>query len=141
MIVYFDTSDVVKLYVEEERSDGVRTLLKDTDVAVTSCITYVEAIAAFSRRFNHSRAKHIYRAISDAFKSDWDNYFSMNIDRELIKEAAKLAEKHNLRAYDSIHLASAILLRRGLKRSVIFSSSNNELNSSALKEKLVVMSS
>jgi len=54
----------------------------------------------------------------------------------LIQEAASLAERHRLRGYDAIHLASAILLKNRLAEPVVFSSWDVALEAAARREGL-----
>ncbi len=50
MILYLDTSSLVKLYVEEEHSGIVRNWVADANALVSLVIAYPEALSAFSRR-------------------------------------------------------------------------------------------
>ena len=50
MIVYLDTSSLVKLYVEEDESSKVDALVKSSEITATSLVAYAEARAAFARR-------------------------------------------------------------------------------------------
>ena len=49
MILYLDTSALVKLYVREHGSAAVRALVERADVVATSVVAYAEARAAFAR--------------------------------------------------------------------------------------------
>ncbi|WP_347257902.1 PIN domain-containing protein [Methylocaldum sp.] len=49
MIVYLDTSALVKLFVKEVRSDRVRQAVSRARVVATHVIAYVETCAAFAR--------------------------------------------------------------------------------------------
>jgi len=49
VILYLDTSALVKLYVQEVGSADVNDWLKDADAAATSWVAYAEARAAFAR--------------------------------------------------------------------------------------------
>ncbi len=51
MILYLDTSRLVKLYVEEAAPVDVESLVGSAEVTGTSLIAYAEAKAAFARRF------------------------------------------------------------------------------------------
>jgi predicted nucleic acid-binding protein len=50
MILYLDTSALVKLYVEEIGSNEVKKLVKTAQIVSTSRIAYVEARAGFARK-------------------------------------------------------------------------------------------
>ena len=55
MILYLDTSALVKLYVEEEGSDEVKKACEQAQVVVTSRLAYAEARSAFARAWRERR--------------------------------------------------------------------------------------
>ena len=122
MIVYLDTSALVKLYVEEDESSSVVSLVESSEVTSTSLIAYAEARAAFARRFREKAfTQREHNRIKEFLDKDWNNYLILNITGDMIRLAGDLAEKHALRGFDSIHLASALTLRRELSSPVMFS--------------------
>ena len=50
MILYLDTSSLVKLYVEEGGSEEVRRDIHQASLVATSCVAYAEARAALARQ-------------------------------------------------------------------------------------------
>jgi predicted nucleic acid-binding protein len=50
VILYLDTSALVKIYVEEPKSAVVRENVKQAEGIATSRIAYAEARAAFARK-------------------------------------------------------------------------------------------
>ena len=50
MTVYLDTSDLVKLYIDELHADAIGALVTEASVVVTSIIAYAEARATLARR-------------------------------------------------------------------------------------------
>ena len=138
MFLYLDTSNLVKLYVEEEDSEGVVDLVKTAKVAVTSIIAYAEARAAFARRFREKAfTGKSYKRLISFFNNDWKNYLTVKITEELVLLAGNLAEKHALRGFDAIHLASAIILRDELSSPIAFSCADHKLQQASQKEKLI----
>jgi uncharacterized protein len=128
MIVYLDTSSLVKLYIEEEGSSQVDGLVKSSEVAATSIVAYAEARAAFARRYREKSftpAEH--DRIKTYFDKDWSSYLIMSLSGDMIRFAGDLAEKHVLRGFDSIHLASALTLGRELSISIVFSCFDDNL--------------
>lgn len=137
MVAYLDTSSLVKLYIEEEGSSEVESLVRAAAVNSTSIVAYAEARAAFARRSRENAfSTEEHDQIKQRFESDWECYFVRNLDYDLIKLAGDLAEKHALRGFDSIHLASAVSLRHNLFPSLQFSSSDRNLEEAARKENL-----
>lgn len=112
MIVYLDTSALVKLYVRERGSTQTqRTVAKATAVA-TSMVAYAEARAAFARLQREkgtSRKRHRERV--GQLDRDWEHYARIELTAAVVQLAGALAEDHGLRGFDAIHLASALWLR------------------------------
>ncbi|MCF8079124.1 MAG: type II toxin-antitoxin system VapC family toxin [Desulfobacterales bacterium] len=135
MILYLDTSSLVKLYVEEDGSSDIDILVKSSEVAVTSIIAYAEARAAFARRMREKAfSKTAHNRIKKFLDEDWPRYFILNLTEDIIRQAGDFAEKHALRGFDSIHLASAFALRQKISASVIFSCSDAKLLAAAVQE-------
>ena len=137
MILYLETSNLVKLYVEEEGTGEVKSLVSGADIVATSIISYVELRAALSRKFREGGIeKPDYELIKREFEGDWEKYFILDVSRGIIKTASGLAEKHGLRGFDAIHLASALSLKKRSATPVIFSSTDARLNRAAGIENL-----
>ena len=137
MIVYFDTSSLVKLYVEEDGSSKIDALARSSEVTATSIVAYAEARAAFARRFREKAFTTVeHERIKTFFDKDWSNYLILNITGDMIRLAGDLAEKHALRGFDSIHLASALTLRRELSTSIVFSCFDDNLQKASKREDL-----
>lgn len=137
MILYLDTSSLVKLYVEEEESLKIETLARSSEATATSIVSYAEARAAFARRFREkSFTSDEHDRLKEFFDKDWRNYFVLNLTQAMVKLAGNLAEKHALRGFDSIHLASALILHREVSTPVVFSCVDNKLEKAAVREGL-----
>lgn len=134
MIVYADTSSIVKLYVDEPGRQIVRELFERAAVIFTSGVAYPEARAALARRRRDGSIPA--RAYADAkrhFESEWTRYVAISASPEVCHDAGNLAERYGLRGFDSIHLASFGAVVRGLegRDDVEFSSFDDTLNSAA----------
>ena len=140
MILYLDTSALVKLYVPETESGEVKGAVEAADVVATSRLAYVEATAAFARkRREHGLTAGGYRTVLQDFEHDWENYFLVDVSDSLVKLAARLAEKHALRGYDAIHLASAVTMGRDGGLTIAFSCFDDRLSLCARREGLKVI--
>ncbi len=138
MILYLDTSSLVKLYVEEDESDIVDNLVKSAKVTATSIVAYAEARAAFARRFRENAfTKNEYNRLVSAFNDDWRNYLIINVKEELVKQAGTLAEKHSLRGFDAIHLSSAVTVKQKTASSTFFSCFDIKLQTASQIEGLL----
>lgn len=137
MRLYLDTSALVKLYVDEDGSPAVRTAVDRAGVIATSALAYVEARAAFVRRRREGGlSPRAYRRIVRDLEADWDRYLVVEVRDPLIREAARLAETHRLRAYDAVHLASAAAVRGRPSEPCVFASWDLELERAAKREGL-----
>ncbi len=140
MILYLDTSALVKIYVEETRSADVRENTKEAESLATSRIAYAEARAAFARkRREHGLSRAGYRSVVNDLDQDWDDYFIVDVSEGLVRAAGILAESHALRGADAIHLASAVILNKQVGENVMFLCFDGRLATAAGKERLKVV--
>jgi uncharacterized protein len=132
LILYLDTSALVKLYAEEDGSSLVRQGVRDSDLIATSLVAYAEARSALAR---NSRSREISRpALTQCkreFERDWLRLHRLPIDETLIRKAGQLAEEHALRALDALHLATADSLQIALRDAVTFACFDDALNGAA----------
>jgi predicted nucleic acid-binding protein len=115
---YFDTSALVKRYVAEEGSQWIKTLFAPPInlIAFTSQLTVVETTCAFSRRMREGDlSSEDYEKLLTAFNYDVTyRHIVADVTQTTIETACDLAGIHPLRAYDAIHLATALLINREL---------------------------
>ena len=140
MSVYIDTSDLVKLYVEETGSERIKDIIQNATVISTSIVAYAEARSAFARKQKEDgfSITMLQKIVAD-FNRDWESYFVIEVTDGLIRLAGDIAEKHLLRGFDSIHLASAAHLKNKIRSDVCFSSNDLKLNRAAKKEGIIVL--
>ena len=139
MILYLETSDLVKLYAEEPDSKEILDRVEAADIVATSIISYAEARAALSRKFREKGMEDKeYERVKKELDMDWEHYFVLSLTNDLAKSAGVFSEKHALRAFDALHLASAVEIKRLTSLPVTFSSSDAKLRSAAQAEGLVV---
>ena len=139
MILYLDTSALVKLYVEEPLSQELTVAVADAEAVATSLVAYVESRAAFARARREARlSAQIYRRIEEAFATDWPRYISIEVTDLLVKDAGDLAVTRSLRGYDALHLASAVSLRQQVNTSVTFLAFDRALSLAAKREALTL---
>lgn len=135
MILYLDTSSMVKLYVEEVGSETVRRLTQQASRIAVSVVAYPEARSAFARRHREGGLTRAgLRSAAASLERDWNRIVRLAVTEEVYRAAATLAERHALRALDSLHLASFLSLRRRLpRRAAAFSSFDRRLQRAALR--------
>jgi len=140
MILYLDTSALVKLYIEEQGSPEVKAMVNKARIVSTSRVAYVEARAGIARKYREgelSQEEHV-QVIKD-LKQDWDNYFIVEVSESMAKLGGELTSRHPLRGFDAIHLASALLLRNRTRLEVSFSCFDERLSAAAEAEGLTVL--
>ena len=136
MILYLDTSALVKLYVEEPGSIEVAAAVERATAVATARITYAEARAAFAR---HRRAGGLtpaeLRRVVRQLDEEWAQYSIVEITAAVVRRAGGLAERHELRGYDAVQLAAALDVRLA-GGDIEFSSFDQRLNGAARRERL-----
>lgn len=119
MILYLDTSALVKLYVDEDGSDLVKRYVEQASVVSTAKIAFVEARSAFARANREEIISSTsYRQIIDRLHYDWKRYMIVEISDRLIEAAGELVEEFGLRGFDALHFASALFLQQQTGRPV-----------------------
>ena len=137
MMLYVDTSALVKLYVEEPLSQELSYAVDEAEAVATSLLAYTEAIAVFARARREVRlSPQEYRRVVDAFEEDWSRYITVEVTDRLVKTAGHLAASRALRGYDALHLASALSLRERVPSSMMFVAFDRALNVAAKRESL-----
>lgn len=100
---------MLKLYVEEAGRELVREVLGASDAAATSTIAYAEARAGLARRFREEDfIEEEYQSVLANLDGDWITYERLDVSGQVSYFAGELAERHALRGYDAVHLASAM---------------------------------
>jgi predicted nucleic acid-binding protein len=138
VILYLDTSALVKVYVIEPGSSEVQGRIDQAEAVATALVTYAEARAAFAR---HQREGGLTRAglrrTVRQLDRDWITYNVVGLSDPLVHSAGELAERHALRGYDAVQLAAVLQLQHagGL---VEFCAFDTRLNRAARRERLVV---
>jgi uncharacterized protein len=108
-VIYFDSSALVKLLVEETGSDLAAELWDGCDAAVSSRLAYPEvraALAAAGR--NHDLDPAGQAAAEDAWEEYWSATRPVELTRAVEQSAGHLAARHALRGAGAVHLASAM---------------------------------
>ncbi len=138
MILYLDTSSLVKLYIQEEHSDSVRAWAEQAEVWTTSRVAYPEVLSALARRLRQGHLDDsAFSLVRNALSSQWQDFSVVDVD-EL--KAGELAVRHGLRALDAIHLAAACDVGNRARRApFFFSSFDKVLNEAARAEGLEVL--
>lgn len=111
VMLYLDTSALIKLYVAEKGSRETRKRVRVEEHVATSRVAYPEARSALARRHREGAlsSEGLRRAVS-ALDRDMGTFVIVELLEGVARTAGDLAQRHALRAFDAIHLASAIEL-------------------------------
>ena len=124
-VYYLDTSALVKRYAVETGTTWVLSVVAQTagNEIVTLRITGPEVIAALFRKVRTGEVpRTVIARLAHEFRDDWrDQYQILEVTTATTDRAMDLAERHGLRGYDAVHLASAIEVQRLREASALTS--------------------
>ena len=144
---FLDASAIVKRYADETGSAWIRQITNPDaqNTILLPEITLAEvsaALAAKQRAPDGITVDERDRVLSRFFQ-DCDEHFTLiSMERTLIDRAVELTQRHRLRAYDALQLATALevnalMQARGLP-TLTFVAADNDLINAATAEHLAV---
>ena len=110
-LVYFDSSALVNLVVQETGSDLAAELWDGCDAALASRLAYPEvraALAAAGR--NHDLSDDDLDTAEEAWEQFWAAVRPVELTEAVERHAGQLARSYVLRGADAVHLASALAI-------------------------------
>ena len=141
--VYLDTSALIKRYIEEEGTAQVIALTKggaSVQVIILD-VALLESRSAVRRReregdISDSDADRILKQIEEDASS---SFLLQPSTSAVMEEAARLIDRHPLRAYDALQLAGCLVARRGVTGPLTFVCADMRLCDAATLEALTVL--
>jgi predicted nucleic acid-binding protein len=110
-LIYFDSSALIKLLVQEEGSDLAAELWDGCDAALASRLAYPEVCAALAAAGrNHDLSHDDLDLAEQAWEQYWASVRPVELSATVERRAGQLACTHALRGADAVHLASALAL-------------------------------
>ena len=109
MILFLDTSALVKLYLPEPGSEAMRRKVYDQVVGL-SHLAYAETHATFARRRRENLltdAEH--QLLIDSFEQDWKTAVRIPVSEQVLTLIPDLCGGHPLRGADAVQLAAALI--------------------------------
>ena len=111
MILYLDTSALLKKYFRETGSKEVIDSWRAANEIVSSSVAYAEAMASLHRKRRETRiSTKTIANILDAFQRDWESFIRIEVTDDLNESINRITATYSLRGFDAIHLASALLI-------------------------------
>ena len=139
MILYLDTSALVKRYVMEAGSKEVNTLIEQAETVGSAMLTRVEMASALAKavRMNWVEAQEADNAWQD-FLAHWQSFARLSVTPVLVERASRLAWEYGLRGYDATHFAAALLWQETLEMPITLATYDRELWLAANKAGMAV---
>lgn len=132
MILFCDTSALVKLYIKEDASAEMQALARSASAIAVCRIGWAELIAALARRARENRADaEAIETVRTRLRSDWSRYAIVEITQPLMELAGEYADTFALRGYDSVQLAAARNLQQAAGEELHFACFDARLQKAA----------
>jgi predicted nucleic acid-binding protein len=131
LIAYFDSSALLKLFLNEPDAELALDLWNQAEQVVTSDISYLEVRAGLARAARENPPRLSGTGYEDAkrqFDQLWAQIISLTITERLIRQASDVAEQYALRAYDSLQFATVLDMADD---EVTFATTDRELERAA----------
>ena len=145
-IIFLDSSAATKRYIKEVGTAWLIELFrpKSFNRVYIAEIALVEVVSALTRRHRgKTLSSSAFQKVQSRFRRNFEEkFFKIQTNLSIIKQAADLAEKHALRGYDAVQLASSVYLHHRRQQAglsaITFISADNTLNIAAQTEGLIV---
>jgi len=132
VILFLDTSALVKLYIAEAESADVHGAVERAEIVAVCRIAWAEACAALARRGREIPADETATiAAREAMARDWSHFLTIEITQKVVERAGEFAETFALRGYDSVQLASAYEILTAAPGETGFACFDHRLNKAA----------
>ncbi len=132
MILYCDTSALLKLYLQEEFSDNTIALAASAKAVAVCRIAWAETMSGLARRLRENPAdEQVIEDCRTRFRQDWMQLLIVEVNQDLLERAGDYADTFALRAYDSVQLAAARQLQQEVSETVYFACFDKRLRQAA----------
>ncbi len=114
--------------------------MSDQKSLATATITYAELYAGLTRKYREGHlSRENYTLVCQQVETEWQDYLRVELQTEVLRMSRELIQRHPLRGFDAIHLASALCLNAGLDGDLTFIASDERLLRAAAAEHLAVL--
>jgi predicted nucleic acid-binding protein len=135
-LVYFDSSALVKLVVEEPGTDIASAVWDGCGAALSSRLAYPEVRAALAAsRRNSDLAAGELRTAEATWEEFWAAIRPVELTPSVERNAGRLAARRALRGADAVHLASALAVDSS---DLVFAVWDRRLHESVVAERIAV---
>jgi len=139
-MIYFESSALVKKYVQEAGSEEVFSRMVKSGPVVTAKLAYPEILSSLARKRREKALteKDYHGALGD-FEEDWKEFLIIEFQDELLPVMKLLSSRHPLKGADLVHLGSAIWFGKAVREKITFVASDVQLLKIARQEKMEVV--
>jgi len=132
MIYFFDTSALIKRYIQEKGSNIVDALMDSADDIFVSAITRIESISAARRLLEEKNMNQSdFEMLKNNLASDFPFFTIVDFSDHIEEKAIALIEKYQIKTLDSIQLACCLSVKKDIDHLV---TCDNKLEKTALEE-------
>ena len=139
-MIYLDTSALIKRFVNEKGSPLVQSIVQGREAIATAKIAYAEIFAGLARKLRENNLSKAQSSVAcRQFESDWQAYLRIALEDAILLSARDLIQRHPLRGFDAVHLASALRLKTALGGEITFAAADGRLLKAAEAENLKLL--
>lgn len=140
MILFCDTSALLKLFIDEQDSECMIKACSSSEGIAVCRITWAESMAALAQRTRFKGANQAGLAQARSmFEQAWPGFAIADVTQSLVEKAGVFSEAFALRGYDSVQLAAAHQLHEHFALPLTFACFDRRLNQAAKLLKLEVL--
>jgi predicted nucleic acid-binding protein len=137
MTLFFDTSALLKRYLDETGSDRIKDLFDQATSVFVSAISPVECASAFQRLFyTHDIDKRLFQKLTLEVSLDFAFFQTVDFDTHVKDICLKLLTKYPLKSLDTIQLASLLSVAQDVEYFIVC---DQQLKRYAIKEGIHVI--
>jgi predicted nucleic acid-binding protein len=132
VILFCDTSALIKLYIKEAFSEEIRQQTVAAKGIAVARIAWVEAMSALARRVRENPLDaDAIETVRARLRNDWAGFAIVEVTQSLVELAGEYADIFALRGYDSVQLASARQVQEAASEELCFACFDTRLQKAA----------
>jgi len=140
VILFCDTSALIKLLISEPGSDRMHQASLEAESLAVCRLTWAEAMAGLARRQReHPQDTEALEQARQQLIVSWEHCTIVEVTQRLVETAGRFADGFALRGYDSVQLAAAHELHRSSDQPVTFACFDRRLRQAAALMRLDVL--
>jgi predicted nucleic acid-binding protein len=140
VILFCDTTALMKLLVEEDQSGQMRQVITTVEAIGVCRISWAETMAALARRQREDPiSSDDLEQARQHLSQSWRTFTIVEVSQPVMETAGRFADIFALRGYDSVQLAAAHELHLNAEQTVLFACYDRRLNQAAQLLQLEVL--